>query len=302
MTILKFGGTSASAWERIVPIVEQRIRARRADAPPQVVVLSALAGATNALVRAVDAAHAAQPLPIEALRRLHAEAARLPDASRRGYLARVERELRDLAALLSGIRRAEDPRATRHQALALGERLSAPLLAAGLRHAGIVAEIVDGTQAIATRDASDDPEIDDARTEALARKRLLAPAPEVHVRIVTGFIGLGPGHRTATLGRGASDLSATVLAAALGADAVELWSDVDGVFTADPRADPRATLLRELTYAEATRLAESGARVLHPRCLEPVRDRRIPVLLRNTFAPHAQGTRIAAAAVEESCA
>ena len=110
-----------------------------------------------------------------------------------------------------------------------------------------------------------------------------------HVAVVTGFCGRAPDGATTTLGRGGSDFTATLLAAALGAESVVIWTDVEGVFTADPRIVPEARVIPQLNYREAAELSYYGAKVLHQRTMIPVESRRIPVWTRSTFAPDSPG-------------
>src|SRR6202034_2836844 len=129
-------------------------------------------------------------------------------------------------------------------------------------------------------------------TRAKARARLLPLLERGVIPIVTGFNGATADGRPTTLGRGGSDFSASILAAALHAAELWIWTDVDGIMTADPRLVPDAKVLTEITYSEAAELAYAGAKVLHPRTLAPLVERKIPVWSKNSFAPEKPGTRI----------
>ena len=176
----------------------------------------------------------------------------------------------------------------------VGERLSARLVSAALCESGIEGVAVEATELIVTDNCSGraEPLMPQTRERAAAR---LAPLLEEHsVPVVTGFIGATPEGMLTTLGRGGSDYSATILGAALQADEVIIWTDVDGVLTADPRLVSEARTLREISYNEAAELAYFGAKVLHPKTLRPVAEAGIPVWIRNSFAPERHGTKITA--------
>jgi aspartate kinase len=180
------------------------------------------------------------------------------------------------------------------QAIAIGERLSALLVSAVLESRGIAAEAVDAAEAIVTDDdfGSASPLMEE--TTEKARGRLLPALKAGRIPIVTGFNGATRDGRPTTLGRGGSDFSGAILAAALDAEEVWIWTDVDGILSADPRVVADARVLPEVTYNEAAELAYNGAKVLHPRTLAPLAERRIPVWIKNSFDPSKPGTRIVA--------
>ena len=293
--VLKFGGTSvgtAGALRSAVGIAETAARER-----PVAVVVSALAGVTNALEAALAGA-AASRLDVAgfaaAIRDRHlallAAVAQGKPALRaatavRELTADLERRLRAVAAG-GGF----SP-ATRAGVLALGERLSVPIVEAALRTRGLEAHGVDAASLVRTDEAFPDASVDYPATRRLTRTALASLGPGV-VPVVTGFLGATPAGGTTLLGRGGSDLTAAVLGWALDAERVEIWSDVDGVMTADPRLDPDARTIDRLSYAEATALARGGARVLHPRTLEPLEGAGIPVFVGNTLRPDGPGTWI----------
>jgi bifunctional aspartokinase / homoserine dehydrogenase 1 len=178
------------------------------------------------------------------------------------------------------------------EAVAVGERLSALLVAEHLKAEGVPAEAVNAWEVVVT-DAvfgNASPIMEATREKARAR---LGPVIERGVMpVVTGFNGATADGRPTTLGRGGSDFSASILAAALDASELWIWTDVDGIMSADPRIAPDARVLDEITYAEAAELAYNGAKVLHPRTLAPLVEKRIPVWSKNSFAPEKPGTRI----------
>lgn len=186
----------------------------------------------------------------------------------------------------------ERPPRSVDEAIAIGERLSATLLAHYLRAAGIEAQSVNGSDIIVT-DAvfgSASPQMEPTRQRCTT---VLVPLIEASViPVVTGFNGATSDGRPTTLGRGGSDFSAAIVASALDASELWIWTDVDGIMTADPRLVPDVAVLDELTYAEAAELAYNGAKVLHPRTLAPLVEKHIPVWSKNSFAPDKPGTRI----------
>jgi aspartate kinase len=187
---------------------------------------------------------------------------------------------------------AHRPPRTVDEAIAIGERLSAVLVSEHLISKGIAAQAVNASEAIVTdamfNNAS--PIMPLTREKAAARIDPLLRAGQIPV--VTGFNGATADGRPTTLGRGGSDFSASILAAALDAAELWIWTDVDGIMTADPRLVPDARVLDEITYGEAAELAYAGAKVLHPRTLAPLIERGIPVWSKNSFAPEKPGTRI----------
>ncbi len=213
----------------------------------------------------------------------HAARARLELAER---LAELERRLQELAR--ARLCEAE----ARDGLLALGERLALPLVVAALQAAGVSAAGVDAADLVRTDERFGAAEVDAPITRDLARARLAELAPG-QVAVVTGFVGATADGRTTTLGRGGSDLSAAVLAQALAAERLEIWTDVDGVLSADPRLVPTAFTLPRLSYDEAAQLAQRGAKVLHPRSLQPLAH-GIPLLVRNTLRLSGPVTRVEA--------
>ncbi|WP_412061678.1 bifunctional aspartate kinase/homoserine dehydrogenase I [Rubrivirga sp. IMCC45206] len=294
--VSKFGGTSVATPERI-----RRAVALVADAPKAgrpVVVVSALGGTTDDLLAALDAAlarsgHGARVATIR--QRHHAAADALATPADRADLGRaLDTRLAELTELLDGVSLLREATArTRDAVLATGERLSAPLVAAAFRAAGHPAAALDAAALIRTDARFGGASVDFEATRALARDALGA-LPADAVAVVTGFIGSTEGGVTTTLGRSGSDYTATILAEALGASACTIWTDVAGVYTADPRLVPEATPLARLSYREAAELAYFGANVLHPRTMLPAERAGIPLLIKSTLEPDAPGTVISA--------
>ncbi len=186
----------------------------------------------------------------------------------------------------------ERPPRSVDEAIAIGERLSSVLLARYLEATGIPARAVNGSDLIVT-DAvfgNASPLMDLTREKC--QQRLQPLIEQGIVPVITGFNGATVDGRTTTLGRGGSDFSASILAAAMDADELWIWTDVDGIMTADPRLVSDVAVLDEVTYAEAAELAYNGAKVLHPRTLAPLVEKQIPVWSKNSFAPEKPGTKI----------
>lgn len=289
--VLKFGGTSVESAERIRAlgaIVAGRVRQRRT-----VVVVSALAGVTNDLVRAARLAAAADPEAERIIRELalrHTETAReLASADELGVtLSLIESWRDDLRSLIHGVSLVRDCSPRVLDAIAVhGELLSATIVAAALRGAGIPAEMIDARRVIVTDDAFGNAVVDRALTDPRIREVLRDRAI---VPVVTGFVAASADGSSTTLGRGGSDYTATLLGAALEAEVVEIWTDVDGVMSADPRLVPQAYSLPRLSYTELMELSHFGARVIYPPAVNPARDAGVPLVIRNTLNPAFPGT------------
>jgi aspartate kinase len=186
----------------------------------------------------------------------------------------------------------ERPPRSVDEAVAIGERLSALLVSEHLNAEGTAAAAVNAREVVVT-DAlfgNASPLMEPTREKA--RAHLLPLLERGSMPIITGFNGATADGRPTTLGRGGSDFSASILAAALDAAELWIWTDVDGIMSADPRLVPDAEVLQEITYAEAAELAYAGAKVLHPRTLAPLAEKKIPVWSKNSFAPEKPGTKI----------
>ncbi|HSS77843.1 MAG TPA: bifunctional aspartate kinase/diaminopimelate decarboxylase, partial [Thermoanaerobaculia bacterium] len=295
--VLKFGGTSVSTperWRIIADLASRRI----AEGLRPLVVCSALSGVSNQLeallALAVEGRHEAA---FAALRQRHLElgAALGIDADER--LADDFEELSRLALAASLLREAGP--ALKARVMAFGELMSTRLGAAFLETQGIATSWLDARTALEAREdpASFGPRAylsatcDFERDEALAAR--LASLPGVAI-LSQGFIARNREGQTVLLGRGGSDTSASYLAARLGAERCEIWTDVPGLFTANPSLLPSARLLRALNYEEAQEIATTGAKVLHPRCIPPLRQHRIPLHVLSTARPDIPGTVISA--------
>jgi aspartate kinase len=295
---MKFGGTSvgdASCIARVAKIVR--------DASCNdgiVVVVSAMSGVTNRLIEAAQQSVSGNrdrtTSLLAQLRDQHQQAmdALVREPERRQRLAATFEDTFDEGRRLcegTALLRELTPRAL-DAISSLGERLSAPLVAGALAELGAASEAVNATELIVTDSfhGAAEPLMDPTRERCKSRLRSLLQNGIVPV--VTGFIGATAEGVLTTLGRGGSDYSATILGAALGADKIIIWTDVDGVLTADPRLVPEAQTIPEISYREAAELAYFGAKVLHPKTLRAVMQAKIPVWIRNSFAPERPGTKI----------
>jgi diaminopimelate decarboxylase/aspartate kinase len=293
--VLKFGGTSVSSlpnWTNVARVVAER-RSRGARV---LIVHSALAGITDQLERLLEVA----PLkaPEEQLRTIEARHRQLAHELGVPCDAEVERqfaELRQIAAGIALVREVSDR--TRARVLAAGETLLTPIGVRFLAAQGLHAQAVDARTLLraerqpgATR-GSFLAAVCGFAPDAALRARLEEGAP---ILLTQGFVACNEEGHTVLLGRGGSDTSAAYLAAKLSAQRLEIWTDVPGMFSANPRATPSARLLRTLHYDEAQEIATSGAKVLHPRCILPVRQYGIPLHVYATQAPELEGTVLTA--------
>ncbi|MBZ5675759.1 MAG: aspartate kinase [Acidobacteriia bacterium] len=301
LLVMKFGGTSMGSAERIR--VAARLTAEQSAKRPVVVVVSAMSKVTDLLLDSLRKAEAGDQADLDAnlekLSERHRECCRglLPEKKQHEAIAGVERLIAEFARIAKGVMMlGERPPRSVDEAVAVGERLSAYLMALHMEAEGMPAVAVNAADVIAT-DAvfgNATPLMDPTRARAAAvLQPLLEGKPDQRrVPIVTGFNGSTLDHRPTTLGRGGSDFSASILAAALDAAELWIWTDVDGIMSGDPRLVTDARVLPEITYAEAAELAYNGAKVLHPRTLAPLVERGIPVWSKNSFAPEKPGTRI----------
>lgn len=304
MHVLKFGGTSVGSVEAFAQVVEivQRAAESQAQAakPGAVVVTSAMSGVTNTLIHAAKQAANGDEAPHqqaqEALLIKHQQVAShfIQDGQERAELGRLfEERLAEFRRLCSSIAVLGELTARGLDVVSgLGERLSAPLLAAVLRAQGINAQFVDAGELVITDSIFGGAEPLMDLTAERCQARLLPLLQEGIVPVITGFVGSSIEGIPTTLGRGGSDYSGAIIGAALDADEIQIWTDVNGVLTADPRVVPNARSLNQLTYEEVSELAYYGAKVLHPKTVMPAIEKQIPLRVLNTFEPEHPGTRI----------
>lgn len=297
MIVVKFGGTSvgdAAAIGRAADIVRSKL------SRDPIVVVSALGGATNALLAVgeqsakghlIGALRGVETLRDRHLRECESLLGTTDDAMEiAAELSAMFDELAHLAEALSTLGHIT-PRSFDAIA-AQGEQLSANLVSAYFRKVGIEAEYVDPRTVMITDDRFMEAE---PQTEAIAERarEILQPmVQEKRVPVMGGFVGSTTNGITTTLGRGGSDYSASLVGAALGAEAIEIWTDVDGMLTADPRVVNGSRLIEQIRFDEASELASFGAKVLHPNTIAPAVRLGIPVFVYNSRNPEGKGTRI----------
>jgi aspartate kinase len=300
MIVMKFGGTSvqdAAAIEQVIGIVKSRLSRR------PIVVASAMAKVTDALIRCAQLAQQgseieAQQLIADVLAKRHHEvvAQLIHDNLRQKLLQdAIDKYLDEIRTLVHGLAILGELSPRSLDAVAsYGERLSTLILSAAMQECGLNAELVDARELIIT----DEDYTKAAPLMDLSLSRiheiLLPLVKKGAVPITQGFIGSARPGITTTLGRGGSDYSAAIIGALIEAEEIEIWTDVDGVLTADPKIVPQARLLERVTFQEASELAYFGAKILHPSTILPAIEKNIPVHVYNTKRPESAGTHIVA--------
>ena len=293
----KFGGASLADSTAVHHAVEI-VRSCRPE--PVIVVVSAMAGVTNALLEVARQAGSGDECTVDSLisqlssRHVEVASTLLPAGRRRTTtLAKLAEVFQEVEALARSVRLLGNstPRTT-DQLISWGERLSAQLFTAALNERGCKARYVDAVDVVHTDDAFGHAAPDLSRTDRSAQRLLTPLLQRGVVPVIPGFVGATPSGEVATLGRGGSDLTATLLARALGAAQVNLWKDVPGLLTADPRVVSDARVIPQLHTREAAELAYYGAKVLHPRALIPLGGRDISLHVRPFADPESAGTEV----------
>jgi len=303
MIVHKFGGTSLGNAQRLANVadivIEHHGRASGTTAET-VVVVSAMSGVTSQLIAGARASAEGKDTVYREIKagllRRHlevVEALLTQNQERLDLAGLVEDRLHELERLYRSVAILGELTARGCDAVAsFGEQLSSSILAAVLRERGVRAQAVSASELVVTDDhfGAATPLLDPTRQRLLQRIKPLVERGVIPV--VTGYIGATEKGITTTLGRGGSDFTAAILGAGLNADEVWIWSDVDGILTADPNIVPQARTLGELSYAEAADLAYYGADVLHPKTIQPLTRQGIPLRIVNSFNPTHPGTRI----------
>ena len=295
---MKFGGTSVGSAERITQAAQLAV-ASVEQGHRVVVVTSAMSKVTNTLIDAAQAASKGQwdPAVRQQLFERHkaaADAVLGTDAPRRAaVIEAIDRRLERFETLCYGLSMVHELTPRLLDAISgTGEMIAAPLLAAAIEARGRASRAVDATEVIVTTDQFGGAEPMMDATHIKAGGVLLPMLAAGMIPVVTGFIGATADGVLTTLGRGGSDYSATIVGAAIDADEVWIWTDVDGVMTANPSEVPGARTLPEISYSEASELSYYGAKVLHYKTILPVFRKRIPVRILNSFNPSHPGTRV----------
>jgi aspartate kinase len=297
-TVIKFGGTSV-ADARAFGRAAQIVGAQRGARP--VVVTSAMSRVTDALLNAVgqaaggDAEAAAQTLDEHFARHREVACELLQRTQAHAFDAALEAARRDIAGLLREVAEGKTPRpALQDAVVSYGERLAATLLAAVLSARGLPARYVDARRLIVTDDEHGRAAPLMEETARRTRDELGPVIADAQIPVTGGFIGATLEGTTTTLGRGGSDYTAAIVGAGLAAREIQIWTDVSGVLTADPRVVRGAHTVPRLSYSEAAELAYFGAKVLHPKTIQPATEQRTPVRICNSHAPGEAGTVVCA--------
>ena len=302
MVVQKFGGTSVADPEAIRRLIDIVRVARERDGRGPAVVVSAMSGVTDALLGIAAAAGSSRTeealAKVAQLRDRHLAAARelVAGGAAEGLEAQLTEAFEQLAAIVKALAvlREVSPR-TLDVVAAMGELLSSRIVAAALTQAGVPAEWVDARQAIVTNDDHTCAVPLTRETNAALRAAVRPVIDSRRVPVLGGFVGATPAGVTTTLGRGGSDYSGALVGAGVDAREIQIWTDVDGMLTADPRVIASPKLVPRLSFAEAAELAYFGAKVLHPSTILPAVQRDIPVRILNSRRPDGDGTLITAA-------
>lgn len=296
--IMKFGGSSVADADKINRVIEIVLKSRQ-DGDKIVVVVSALGGITDQLIRLADLAKKGDEgykILLEEICERHDQAVEKLVAPRnRGKLfSAIKKKYSELEGALKKIFSKNSkggkisPRLL-DAVVGFGERLSSRIAAEAIKNRGIACEFVDSRKIIKTDDnfGSANVEIETSYNLISGRFERMGD-----IFVMGGFIGSTKDGADTTLGRGGSDYTASLVGAALRAAAIEIWTDVDGLMTADPRKIKEAVTIAEISYEEAERMANSGAKVIHPKTMRPAQLKNIPIYIKNTFNPRGRSTKI----------
>jgi aspartate kinase len=297
MVVQKFGGTSVADPDAVGRLVGIVLTTRQRDQRGPAVVVSAMSGVTDALLSIADDVSRGEVdaalLTLARLRDRHVRAAVELAPSGASLMEEIEGECAQLDRVVRalGILREVSPR-TRDALAASGEMLSSRLVAAALQHHGVPSRWVDAREVIVTDTEHTRATPLGTDTDAALRRIVMPLLDAGAVPVLGGFVGATRDGITTTLGRGGSDYSGALVGAGIGAREIEIWTDVDGMLTADPRIVESPRLVPRLPFAEAAELAYFGAKVLHPSTIRPAVERQIPVRILNSRRPDGRGTLI----------
>jgi aspartate kinase len=301
MVVQKFGGTSVADPEAIRRLIEIVRTARTRDGRGPVVVVSAMSKVTDALLGIASTAGAGRTgealQRVDDLRERHASAVRalVSGPVQTPLLAHIAGQFDQLADIVRALAvlREVSPR-TLDVVAAMGELLSSRVVAVALTEAGVPADWVDARCALVTDAEHTRANPLGPETHAALRKTVVPILDGGRVAVLGGFVGATTDGHTTTLGRGGSDYSGAIVGAGIGASEIQIWTDVDGMLSADPRVIASPRLIAQLSFAEAAELAYFGAKVLHPSTILPAVERNIPVRILNSWKPDGAGTLITA--------
>ena len=306
--VMKFGGTAINSADKVIHVANL-IKSQKEGNNEIIVVISAMRGMTDEILAMSEDIKKGDKVSItNFLKNTRKNHLSIIDLAVKDMKLKNEAKyaittlLEELEDILGGIvLLAEITPKSLDYLLSFGERLSTPIVSFVLRDLGLAAEHLTGKEAGILTDSN----FGEARplmdTTKLRLIHKIEPTLKANViPVITGFIGADQHGNTTTIGRGGSDYAATIISAGVNADEVWLWSDVDGLMTADPKIVRDATVIKEVSFAEAMEMALFGAKYMHPRALEPVIDTKIPVRIRNTFNLQHQGTLISQNLPKES--
>ncbi len=294
MKVLKFGGSSVAKPERILQIIDI-LKEYYSRGEKFAVVFSAFGGVTDSLIGMSTAAEKNDPSFLDKLKEFkerHIQAAEelIHKENLTPILKDMEENHKDLENLLVGISLlGEASDRTMDHVLSFGERNSAYLISHVMKEQGIHASYLDARKVVRTNNDFRSAKVDFNTTYSNIKKYF---DEHNEVQVITGFVGQTQGGITTTLGRGGSDFTCSIFAAALDAESIEIWTDVNGVMTADPRKVKKAFTMESMTYAEAMEMSHFGAKVIYPPTLQPALDKKIPLYIKNTFNPTFVGTLV----------
>jgi aspartokinase/homoserine dehydrogenase 1 len=292
MKVLKFGGSSVATAQRIQSVIEI-IKPCQQDG--LAIVFSAFGGVTDALIDVSQLAlqgDISYRSRLAELEKRHLDAVRelISVQKQSAILAQVKIKINELEDVLHGVYLVKErtPR-TLDYIMSFGERLSAYIIAEAIKDRGVSASFLDARDVIRTDDQFGNAKVDFDITNLQIRNHFEA---NKSLQIITGFIGVSESGETTTLGRSGSDYTAAIFAGALQATALEIWTDVNGMMTADPRMVKKAFTVPQMSYEEAMELSHFGAKVIFPATMQPAMAGKIPIWIKNTFNPSFQGTLI----------
>jgi aspartokinase/homoserine dehydrogenase 1 len=294
MHVLKFGGSSVANAENINRVISIVQKVSQKD--KTVLVVSALGGITDKLLNAATLASQGdesyrEQLTVIEKRHLNAVQELIPIARQSGVLSSVKKQCNEIEDLCNGIFLLKElSPATRDRVVSFGELLSSRIISSKFTAEGVENTWKDARELIITDACYGNAKVDFEATNT--RIDDYFKNTTAHLFVLPGFIASGPSEATTTLGRGGSDFTAAILAAALNASALEIWTDVSGIMTADPNQVSAARVIPNISYQEAMELSHFGAKVIYPPTIQPVLKKNIPVWVKNTFAPEDAGTVI----------
>ena len=302
MKVMKFGGSSLADSKRIQQTVSIITSVENQHVT---VILSAMKGVTNLLIDAAEKAESGNINYLENIKEIHSIHHRcmselfkekIPEQLKNG----IDQMLSELKDILHGVELVREcSLKTKDIIMSFGERMNCFQVASYMNYINIKSEYIDARSIVKTDSHFGKGNVNFETTFKLIRERIELIGNSIG--IITGFIGSDKNNRTTTLGRNGSDYTASIIGAALDASEVEIWTDVDGVLTADPRIVENAYVIPRLSIQEAMELSYFGAEVIHPYTLIPTIDKKIPVYIRNTLNPKARGTIISEKSSNKDC-